>query len=395
MAYQILACHAGDQSRESILSVLKSRVSNICDEVCKFDVPDTLKFGSFDSLIKLMDELSKYDGQVEAIVRRIERQILDLDANADLKVLFRQKTMSVESYLRSFQWDDTKFPRNRNVSENLTTLWAQVGRADDEVKAKVYTFSDIKSGITNMNKLKGPGASLNNVDLTEVLTPDVVAESDFVTKEHLTTVLVVVPSGSQSDKDFQNAYEKMDQYVVPRSAKKFQRFENGKMRDITDKDGATLWRVVLFKTAIERFRKGLKEVKCVMREFTYSPEAYKTGLQKAEQLQSDFEKSERALKVLCGAAFSETLVAWMHLKAMRVFVESILRYGVPPNFSSFIVRPLSQKNLPKLRSVLTDVFSSSGLFGQNYIQQKGEDEEEAYYPYVSIPFTPLCPKDSH
>ena len=63
----------------------------------------------------MMDDLAKYDGVVEGVLRRIERQMTELDANADFKVLFRQKTMTVESYVRSFQWDDTKWPRNRNV----------------------------------------------------------------------------------------------------------------------------------------------------------------------------------------------------------------------------------------------------------------------------------------
>lgn len=84
-------------------------------QVCKFDVPESLKFGSFDSLIKLMDDLAKYDAQVEGVLRRIERQSIDLDPDADFKVLFRQKTMTVDSYSRSFVWDDTKWPRNRNV----------------------------------------------------------------------------------------------------------------------------------------------------------------------------------------------------------------------------------------------------------------------------------------
>ena len=124
-SYLVLACHGGEESKESIYANLKSRVSNVCDEVCKFDVPESLKFGSFDSLIKLMDDIAKYDGQVESILRRIERQMIELDPKiqlSDFKVLFRQKTMGVDSYVRAFVWDDTKFPRNRNVADNLSHL---------------------------------------------------------------------------------------------------------------------------------------------------------------------------------------------------------------------------------------------------------------------------------
>ncbi|CAD7958705.1 unnamed protein product [Amoebophrya sp. A120] len=393
--YQILACHAGEQSKDSILSVLKSRVTNTCDEVCKFDVPDTLKFGSFDSLVKMMDDLSKYDSQVEGILRRIERQMTDLDANADFKVLFRQKTMTVESYVRSFQWDDTKWPRNRNVSDNMTSLMNTVSRIDDDVKNKAYAYADVKSSLASLNKSKGPGTTLMNAELTEILTPDVVAADDFIAKEHLTTVLVIVPRGGE--KEFLESYERVDPFVVPRSAKQFQKLTDGKLLPIEDKDGNSLWRVVCFKKSVETVRKGLKECKCSIREFSYSVDAYKEFVLNAETLQFEFTKNEMGLKRHCAAAFSDTLVAWMHLKAMRVFVEAILRYGVPPNFASFIVRPTSAKNITKLRTVLNDVFSASGLFGQNYLGGSGATaegaEEEAYYPYVSLSFSPLSVKE--
>ena len=34
--------------------------------------------------------------------------------------------------------------------------------------------------------------------------------------------------------------------------------------------------------------------------------------------------------------FSESYSGWIHLKAIRVFVESILRYGLPPNFVAIL-----------------------------------------------------------
>ena len=39
--------------------------------------------------------------------------------------------------------------------------------------------------------------------------------------------------------------------------------------------------------------------------------------------------------------FSEAFSAWIHLKALRVFVESVLRFGVPVNFNAFLVRVCS------------------------------------------------------
>ena len=45
-----------------------------------------MKFGSFDSLIKLVDDMGKFDSQVESVIRRIERQVFDLDNKVELNV---------------------------------------------------------------------------------------------------------------------------------------------------------------------------------------------------------------------------------------------------------------------------------------------------------------------
>lgn len=395
MSYLLLACHRGEESKEAILSVLKSRVASYVKEVSLFQVPENLKFGTFDSLIKLMDDLAKFDAQVETVVRRIERQMLDLDQNADFKVLFRQKTMTVESYIRSFVWDETKFPRNRALADNLGSLMQNVQRIDEDVKNKAYQFSDSKTAIQNNSKAKGVGLSLVSADLVDILTPEVVRPGDFIEKEHLVTVLVVVPG--DSEKEFLESYEGIHEFVVPRSAKKFEKIERGKVLPISDKDGASLWRVLIFKSALEQFAAGCKKLKMTVREFRYSPEAYHEQQQLSSSLQTELQKQEAGLKRHCAAAFSDALLAWMHLKSMRIFVEAILRYGVPPNFAGFVVKPTSAKSLPKLRTALGEVFRASGLFGQSYIGNAADakadaigGEDEQYFPYVSLNLSPFA-----
>jgi hypothetical protein len=41
---------------------------------------------------------------------------------------------------------------------------------------------------------------------------------------------------------------------------------------------------------------------------------------------------------LLKANFGEVFSAWMHLKMLRLHVESILRYGLPPTFLSCILQ---------------------------------------------------------
>lgn len=89
MSFWILAGSASENSKESLCESLTLRISKIqklCEDIYVFDVPENLKFGSFDSLIKLVDELGKIDSQIESVTRRFERQALDLDASVELNV---------------------------------------------------------------------------------------------------------------------------------------------------------------------------------------------------------------------------------------------------------------------------------------------------------------------
>ncbi|GFQ08096.1 v-type proton ATPase subunit c [Phtheirospermum japonicum] len=76
----------------------------------------------------------------------------------------------------------------------------------------------------------------------------------------------------------------------------------------------------------------------------------------------------------------------MHFCAVRVFSESILRYGLPPSFLSVVLSP-SLKSEKKVRSILEGLCSSS-----NSAYWKTEDEggvvgfasDADSHPYVSF-----------
>lgn len=52
----------------------------------------------------------------------------------------------------------------------------------------------------------------------------------------------------------------------------------------------------------------------------------------------------------CLTSYSEAFSAWIHILAVRLFVESILRYGLPPQFLPVLMRP-NPKAVAKLRKV--------------------------------------------
>ncbi|KAG0610505.1 hypothetical protein M758_7G071600, partial [Ceratodon purpureus] len=82
--------------------------------------------------------------------------------------------------------------------------------------------------------------------------------------------------------------------------------------------------------------------------------------------------------------------AWIHLCAIRIFTESILRYGLPPAFLAVVLAP-RKKNVGRIRRML-DHFSGGTMSGSGKFWTAEEDAsmvglaggESEGYPYVSL-----------
>lgn len=115
--------------------------------------------------------------------------------------------------------------------------------------------------------------------------------------------------------------------VVPRSA-----------QAVASDDEFTLYAVTTFKKHSLEFLHKSRESKWTPRDFKY-----KEGGKEAEQREVDqVGKEERkvwgeALR-LGRTAWGEAVMAWVHVLALRVFVETVLRYGLPLSFVCGLVR---------------------------------------------------------
>lgn len=80
------------------------------------------------------------------------------------------------------------------------------------------------------------------------------------------------------------------------------------------------------------------ETRFTVREFTYDESA----LQKQEEELKQLEQSEKELYAellrLTRINFSEAFQAWVHLKVLRAFIESVLRYGLPANYFAAVLK---------------------------------------------------------
>ncbi|CDJ67349.1 vacuolar ATP synthase subunit c, putative [Eimeria necatrix] len=350
----------------------------LCDDVGLFEVPTGLKFGSFDDLVRAVDLLQQQDSAVEAALRRVERQALELDPEAQLKVVWQRHSLSVDQYIRRFSWDEAKFPKARAIREHLEAIVQSVGKLEEEVRAKVAAWQAARGPCGENGPLV-----YSERELREVLTPAVVQPGDFVASELVTTAVACVPLEAESH--WLSCYERLSPLAaVPRSAKK--------LGLPPDSAGVCLWRVVVFKRGLEAFKSAAAAQHFAVREFAYSAQAGRLLLERRSRATAERSQHEAFLARVCFAAFSDIFVSWLHLKAMRVFCDALLRFGVPANFVALFLRPTAPPRPAKIHAQLHALLTPPGLFGNRFYASLDKDNNEAedFFPYVLLTLQPFA-----
>ncbi|XP_019865630.1 V-type proton ATPase subunit C [Aethina tumida] len=336
----------------------------------KFHIPD-LKVGTLDQLVGLSDDLGKLDAFVEQVTRKVASYLGEVleDQRDKLQENLMANNTDLPSYLTRFQWDIAKYPIKQSLRNIADIISKQVGQIDTDLKTKSTAYNNLKGNLQNLEK-KQTGSLL-----TRNLADLVQKEHFILDSEYLTTLLVIVPKAQFND--WNTTYEKITDMIVPRSSQL-----------ITQDQEYGLFNVSLFKKVVDEFKLHARERKFIVRDFTYNEEELAAGKNEITKLVTDKKKQFGPLVRWLKVNFSECFCAWIHVKALRVFVESVLRYGLPVNFQAILIHP-NKKTMKRLRDVLNQLYghldSSATLSGVNVdsvdIPGLGFGQSE-YYPYV-------------
>jgi len=243
----------------------------------------------------------------------------------------------------------------------VDTIQGQVGRLEEELKIKSSEYSSIVHQLNAENKMKG-GNWLTK-DLSEVVKAEHVVDTDF-----MESIFVAVPKSLL--KEWSMKYEKLTENVVPRSSLL-----------ISEDTDYALYRVIVFRKFSEDWKNKARETKFIARDFSYAEK--KSGSDDKKKLEQDRDKLRKGLIRWAKTNFSEAFIAWVHLKAIRAFVESVLRYGLPTNFQAVLLlsKPAKASKLRKALGELYNHLSSKNVFSSD----KDEDPtNEIFYPYVYL-----------
>jgi len=139
--------------------------------------------------------------------------------------------------------------------------------------------------------------------------------------EYLETHLIAVPNTLK--KDFFRTYESLSPMVVPRSA-----------CEVAQDDEFVLFAVTTFKKHSADFQHKCRENKWTPRQYTHVQGGKEQEQKEIQKVSEDERKVWGEALRLGRTGWSESVMIWAHVMALRVFVESVLRYGLPAEFVS-------------------------------------------------------------
>jgi V-type H+-transporting ATPase subunit C len=163
--------------------------------------------------------------------------------------------------------------------------------------------------------------NLASRSLVSVVDPKLLIQSS----EYIETHLVAIPNSFV--KDFLRSYETLSPMVVPRSA-----------NVVASDDEYTLYTVTTFKKHSPEFQHKAREKKWVPRDFKFKEGGKEEETREVDRVGEEEKKVWGETLRLGRTGWSEGVMVLIHVIVLRVFVETVLRYGLPLDFVSALVK---------------------------------------------------------
>lgn len=369
--------------------------------------------------MNLSDDLSKTDSIIETIVRKVEKSSIELAGKKATELTVGGVPST--RYIQQFAWDYAKFPNRRPLKELVSLISGGVAAIDEELKQLSNSYGEKQAALQDAKRRKG--GNLLSVNLNDVLDEKKMRHLQVTDTEHLKTVFVAVAKGQAEtlEKEIYTMGQDLVGYGGPdwsrnphglgkgndfgsqvdRHRKKGSPVVPGSLKKVMEDNDSVLYTVTVLRSMYEAgyyegqefiagtkidllaaFSKTLREKRYVVRDdFTYDPSQQGKAAMALEQLQVEVDNMRSGLTRWCKTHFGEAFVAWMHIKVIRVFVESVLRYGLPVDFTAVLYKVTNGKH-----DLLVGALDKT--FGEKKGKEEDAEDEEEYHDFVLIKFDP-------
>jgi len=352
----------------------------------------------------LADELEKLDNQCLTIISRTFRSIIDLrkriitdaankwgdiypgdDLNevpkeipAPLVSTEDDDRVSIDKALENWKWNETTFTIKGTVSDVSKVLQEHIQRIDEELRKKTADYTDAQNKIQNLRrsnegtllvKSLDPIASKMALvtDLSTYQASKMGTDPIYVDTENIMTVLIVVRTSDVPA--FKETYDN-EEYVIPKS-----------ISQLDHDNDFVCFAVSILRQKLDDYKAYTKERGFYLRDFNFDKEGRTTALINIKNIINDYIKQLVSFTDFLNEQFSMISNVWFHLRAVRVFVESKLLYGIPAKFSTYLIKT-SIKNTQQIHKGFEKIYFDGIPTDDN----PDGNEADEYHPYVSFIF---------
>lgn len=369
LAYWVIAVPLQDHDPHRMMSELTRTLMKdggaASEDVGQLSFPP-LKTGTLDSLITLSDDLPRLDATFTGIVAKIVdtlRALLNNDADALAQHILVNE-QSIDSYMLAWSWNGSKYRVETSLRDIVETLSKETTSIDNVMKQKLNNYNLAKGQLQQLQRKKTGNLSVRSL-------ADVVHKEDFADSEseYLETLLVAVPKNNA--KDWLAKYERLTSMVVPRSSRK-----------LAADDEFALFNVTVFKKVKDEFLQKCRENKFQVREFQWDDEIVERQRQELEDAGTAEKELWTELLRLSRTNFSEAYQALAHLKVVRTFVESVLRFGLPADYFAVSLKPNPKRSKAALSALSSHYAYLSSYEGKK--AKKGQADGETPGEYAAL-----------
>jgi V-type H+-transporting ATPase subunit C len=332
------------------------------------------KLGNFDNMMLNYENVQKIESTVEGLLKRIQKAYLDVEPKADLqKMMVESKengNVDPETFVLKFKWDDSKYPRNQQLVDLLKIITQRITTVDNNLKNKLQAYVDTKN--SSMNISKKETGSIFNRNLNELfVSSKAIKPSDFVNTPQLQTMIAIVPEKEVGK--WNSTYESLNDYIVPKSSKEI---------PVGSEVGPyKLFRFVfLRKMAEDVVNEARNKYKWTIREFTYDTEEIMKKEEQRQKLATQATSDIDNLKKTCTESFKDIYSTFIHLKFLKVIIDSQMRFGSPDDYLVLLVAVNKGKD-KRIHSGIIDVFAEKSK-KEFYGTKEDLNDSEDFFPYA-------------
>ena len=127
-----------------------------------------------------------------------------------------------------------------------------------------------------------------------------------------------------------------------------------------DQEGNQLFRITCMTDMANDYIRQLKKNGFQSQEFVYDGDQYIANKNLEAQLKQELRTCNDKLVTKSFHNFQELFQALVHLKIIRVFIDGVLRYGIPPQFLMGFIKPAKNCD-EKIKQNLTIAFQEEHL----------------------------------